>query len=108
MFSYKLIEGKAQTALNDPSAITISRKMAEEFFGSPQAAMGKSIRYENKQNFNITGVFENLPENSSQKFEYLGNWFHYLKENEWAKDWGNNGPAAYMQLRPDANALAIK
>jgi putative ABC transport system permease protein len=107
MFSYKLIEGKPETALNNPSSITISRKMADEFFGSPQAAMGKSIRYENKQNFNITGVFENLPENSSQKFEYLGNWFHYLKENEWAKDWGNNGPAVFIQLRADANPALV-
>ncbi|MFI5159854.1 MAG: ABC transporter permease [Sphingobacteriales bacterium] len=107
MFSYKLIQGNARTALNNPSAITISRKMADEFFGSPQAAMGKSIRYENKQDFNITGVFENLPENSSIKFEYLGNWFHYLKENEWAKDWGNNGPAVFIQLRSDANAALV-
>ena len=107
MFSYKLLEGKAPTALNNPSSIAISRKMAEDFFGSTQAAIGKSIRYENKQNFNITAVFENLPENSSIKFEYLINWFQYLKENDWAKQWGNNGPLAYIQLRPDANAEAF-
>jgi ABC-type antimicrobial peptide transport system permease subunit len=103
MFSYKLIEGKPANALSTPSSLAISRKMAEEFFGSPQAAIGKSIRYENKQNFNITAVFEDLPKNSSEKFDYLLNWFQYLKENEWAKDWGNNGPVAYVQLRSDAN-----
>lgn len=107
MFSYKLLEGKPETALNTPSSLAISRKMAEEFFGSAHAAIGKSIRYDNKQNFNITAVFENLPENSSIKFEYLVNWFQYLKENEWAKDWGNNGPEAYVQLRPDANPTAF-
>ncbi|HVV54349.1 MAG TPA: ABC transporter permease, partial [Mucilaginibacter sp.] len=106
MFSYKLLEGNAQTALNTPSSIAISRTMAEDFFGSPQAAIGKSIRYENKQNFNITAVFDNVPENSSHKFDYLLNWFQYLKENDWAKDWGNNGPEAYIQLRSDANAAA--
>ncbi len=89
MFSYPLIEGSTQeAALNNPSGITaISRKMAEEFFGSPHAAIGKSIRYENKQNFNITAVFENLPENTSIKFEYIINWYQYLKENDWAKQW---------------------
>jgi putative ABC transport system permease protein len=107
MFSYKLLEGKVSTALNDPSAIAISKKMAGDFFGSPQAAIGKSIRYENKQNFNITAVFDDLPENSSVKFEYLINWFQYLKENDWAKDWGNNGPSVYIQLGPDANAAAF-
>jgi putative ABC transport system permease protein len=104
MFSYPLLQGNVETALKDPSAIAISRKMAEQFFGSAQAAIGKTIRYENKQNFNITAVFENLPENTSAKFEYLINWYEYLKENSWAKDWGNNGPMAYLQLRGDANA----
>ena len=107
MFSYQLLEGKQQTALNTPSSIAISRKMAEDFFGSPQAAIGKTVKYENKDNFKITGVFENLPENSSIKFDYLINWFQYLKENEWAKDWGNNGPGAFVQLRPDADAKAF-
>ncbi|MBS1528039.1 MAG: ABC transporter permease [Bacteroidetes bacterium] len=107
MFSYKLLEGDAKTALNTPSSIAISRKMAEDFFGSPQAAIGKTIRYENKETFNITAVFENVPENSSIKFEYLINWFQYLKENGWAKDWGNNGPRAFIQLRPDANPAAF-
>ena len=32
MFSYTLLQGDAQTALNSPSAIAISRKMAESFF----------------------------------------------------------------------------
>ncbi|MBS1529642.1 MAG: ABC transporter permease [Bacteroidetes bacterium] len=107
MFSYKLLEGQPQTALNTPSGIAISRKMAEDFFGSPQAAIGKTVKYEDKDNFKITGVFENLPENSSIKFDYLINWFQYLKENDWAKDWGNNGPGAYVQLRPDADAKAF-
>jgi putative ABC transport system permease protein len=107
MFSYPLLEGKAQTALNDPSSIAISRKMAEDFFGSPQAAINKSIRYENKQDFKITAVFENLPENTSTKFDYLINWYQYLKENDWAKQWGNNGPEAYVMLRPDANPALV-
>lgn len=107
MFSYPLLEGNPQTALNAPSGIAISRKMAEEFFGSPQAAINKTIRYENKKDFTITAVFENLPENTSKKFEYLINWDSFLKENNWAKQWGNNGPMAYVMLRADANPTLV-
>jgi putative ABC transport system permease protein len=107
MFSYSLLEGNPQTALNTPSGIAISRKMAEEFFGSPQAAINKTIRYENKKDFTITAVFENLPENTSKKFEYLINWDSFLKENDWAKQWGNNGPMAYVMLRADANPTLV-
>ncbi|MDB4918516.1 ABC transporter permease [Mucilaginibacter sp.] len=104
MFSYPLIQGNAQTALNSPVSIALSRKMAVDFFGSPQEAIGKTIRYENKKDFKVTAVFEDLPHNVSNKFEFLINWDNFLEENKWAKDWGNNGPVAYIMLRAGANA----
>lgn len=107
MFSYPLLEGTAKSALNTPASIAISRKMADDFFGSPHAAIGKSIRYQNSKNFTITAVFENLPENTSTKFDYLINWANFLKENSWAKDWGNNGPTAFVMLRANANAALV-
>ena len=60
MFSYPLLEGCAVDALNSPNSISISRKMANDFFGSPAAAIGKTIRYENKKDFTVKAVFENL------------------------------------------------
>lgn len=104
LFSYPLLQGKAQSALNSPVGIAISRKMAGDFFGSPQEAMGKTIRYENKKDFKVTAVFEDLPHNVSNKFDFLINWYSFLDENKWAKDWGNNGPVAYVMLRPGTNA----
>ena len=68
MFSFPLLEGSAQSALNAPYSISISRKMAEQFFGSAHNAIGKSIRYQNIKNFTVTAVFENLPNNVSQNF----------------------------------------
>ena len=107
MFSYPLIAGTANTALNTPVSIAISRKMAVDFFGSPQAAISKTIRYENKKDFTVTAVFEDLPKNTSEKFDYLINWDSFLIENSWAKDWGNNGPGAYVMLRADANPVLV-
>jgi putative ABC transport system permease protein len=107
MFNYPLLQGTAKTALNTPVSIAISRKMAEDFFGSSQAAMGKSIRYQNNKNFTITAVFENLPQNTSQKFDYLINWANFLKENDWAKQWGNNGSSTFVMLRANANPVLV-
>ena len=103
MFSYPLLEGTAEKALDGISSIAISRKMAVKFFGSPQEAIGKAIRFQNRADFAVTAVFEDLPENVSAKFDYLLNWDFYLKENTWAQDWGNNGPSTMVLLRPDAN-----
>ena len=49
VFTYPLLAGNASTALQTPLDIAISKKMAGEFFGSPEKAIGKTIRYDNKK-----------------------------------------------------------
>jgi ABC-type antimicrobial peptide transport system permease subunit len=108
MFSYPLLEGSVITALQNPDDITISKKMAEEFFGSPAEAIGKTIRFQNKDEFKITGVFDDLPKNSTMQFDYLLNWQHFLRDNKWAQDWTNNGPSCYIMLRKGTDAKAFE
>ncbi len=108
MFSYPLLEGNAINALKTPSDIAISRKMAEEFFGSPSEAIGKTIRYQNKTDFKITAVFDHVPQNSTAQFDYILNWQAFLEVNSWAKDWTNNGPPCYIMLRKGTDATAFE
>jgi putative ABC transport system permease protein len=107
MFSYPLLQGSAATALATPVSIAVSRKMAADFFGSPQAAIGQTIRYENKKNFTITAVFDDLADNTSDKYDFLMNWDAFLEENDWAKSWGNNGPRTFLLLRADADPVLV-
>jgi predicted permease len=99
VFTYPLLEGDASTALQTPLDIAISKKMAEEFFGSPSKAIGNTIRYDNKKDLKITAVFDNVRQNSTAQFDYILNWQSFLERNSWAKDWTNNGPATYIVLR---------
>jgi putative ABC transport system permease protein len=109
MFSYPLLQGTPRTALNTLEGVAISRKMANLFFGSPEAAMGKTIRYENSDNFRVSAVFEDLPANSSQQFEFLRSWIAFEKENaDWIHNWGNTDAPTFIQLRPDANLAKVK
>jgi putative ABC transport system permease protein len=107
MFSYPLLEGKAESALTAPVSVAISRKMAVAFFGSPRAAIGKTLRNENRRDLKVTAVFEDQPSTVSDKFDFVINWFAYLEDNDWAKDWGNNGPQTLLLLRKDAHAAAF-
>ncbi|WP_128545994.1 ABC transporter permease [Larkinella soli] len=108
MFSVPLVAGSPEAALKSPTSVTISRKLAENYFGSPKAAVGKSIRIDAKDSYQVTGVFENIPDNSSEKYDFLLPWEDFLKRNPWARDWGNNGPRAYLMLRPDADVAAFQ
>lgn len=107
MFNFPLIEGTPQTALNSPSSLAISRKMAEEFFGSAHNAIGKTILYQNTKNFTVTAVFENLPKNVSTTFDFLTNWEAFLDNNPWARSMGNVGPQTFVTLRKDANVSLV-
>ena len=91
-----------------PAGIAISRKMAEYFFGTPEKAIGKTIRFENKEDLQVTAVFENIPANSSQQFDFLRSWTDFVKQNEWVNNWGNTSPATFVQLRKEADPAKVE
>ncbi len=108
MYGIPLLAGTPTTALNSPNSLAISRKLAETYFGSPQTALGKSIRFDTSTDYQVTAVFENLPANAPEKYEFLLNWSDFLRRNEWTKDWTNTGPKTRLQLRPDADVAQFE
>ncbi|WP_221390985.1 ABC transporter permease [Dyadobacter sp. NIV53] len=104
IFSYKLIEGTAETALNDIGGVAISKRMAEMFFGSPAKAMGKTMRYESRLNFKVTAVFDNIPRNSSLRFDYLFNWEAQKTKLEFA----SNEIRSYLKLSQSADVAKVE
>ena len=108
MFSYPLLQGTEQSALNSPGGLAISKKMAENFFGSAEKAIGQLIRFENKDELKVTAVFENIPTNSSQQFDFLRTWHDFVKENNWVHNWGNTDPSTFVQLRRNADPLKVE
>ncbi|HEY4336982.1 MAG TPA: ABC transporter permease [Puia sp.] len=108
MFSFPLLQGSVGTALQSPGVIAISRSMAEEFFGSPAEAIGKTIRYEDKEVLRVTAVFENIPTHSSLQFDFLRSWADYIKQNDWVNNWGSESPSTFLQIRPGADRARVE
>jgi len=108
MFTYPMLAGNAVTSLQSPVGIAVSKKMAADFFGSPQQAIGKTIRYNNKKDLRITAVFDNVPTSSSLQFDYILNWPIFLEDNDWARNWSNNGPLTCVMLRKGTDAKAFE
>ncbi|MBN9386151.1 MAG: ABC transporter permease [Chitinophagaceae bacterium] len=109
MFSYPLLEGSAMDALKTPNSLAISRKMAVALFGSPAAAIGKTVRYEDKKDFAVSAVFEDLHGNVSSSFNYIMSWKAYLEDdNDWARYWGSTDPRTVVLLRQDADPAAVE
>jgi putative ABC transport system permease protein len=99
IFSFPLLQGKPSTALNSPLSIAISRKMAVSLFGSAEKAYNQTVRYNNDKDLKVTAVYEDITNASSIKGDFVLNWDLFLEKNSWAKEWGNNGPQAFVVLK---------
>ncbi|MGH2644797.1 MAG: ABC transporter permease, partial [Chitinophagaceae bacterium] len=102
MFNYPLLEGNAASALNEPGDIAISQSMADQLFGNPVNAINKLIQMNDQTGFRVSAVFK-LPENSSDKFNYLINWYAFLNDQSNMKSWNNTGVSTYIMLKDGAD-----
>jgi len=108
MFSYPLLAGSVDHALNTPVSIAISKRMAEDLFGSVENAMNKSIRCKDEIDFTVTAVFDDLPDNSAIQFDFLLPWEFFLNTYPWLKDWSNNGPFTFLVLHESADVTLFR
>ena len=73
--------------------------MATDLFGSPHAAIGQPLRLNNDLTMKVTGVFENVPDNASSRFDYVINWGFFLKGHKHMQSWGNTGVLCSVMLK---------
>src|SRR5688500_4680997 len=69
--------------------------------------MGKVIKVNNNDNFTVTGILKDLPNNTRFNCEYLLPW-SYKKYGE-GQDlgWNDNSTATYVMLKPNTNYAAV-
>ncbi len=70
IFQYKFIEGDPVTALKAPFSIVLTKDDAKKYFGN-ESALGKTIRANDQYNFKVTGVIQNIPDNTHFKFNSI-------------------------------------
>lgn len=102
MFSFPLLKGDAETALSETNAVLISEDMAKKYFGT-EDPIGKVITMDNAHDFQVSGVFENIPHNSHLQFDFLGQFDTFVKLSGWGKEWTSNNYYTYVQLTEDAH-----
>lgn len=98
IFSYKLIQGTASQVLQDKLGMVISSDLAKKLFGTTENVVGKMVELQHEKTFQVTGVFEGTPANSSVQFDFVMSFETFKDDNKWVLEWGNNGPATYITL----------
>ncbi len=89
IFSFKLMEGDPATVLKRPFSIVISETIAHKYFGS-EDPIGKVLRLENRHDYTITGVMEEIPHNSHFRYDILATLAgsDQVFGSDWMSNWG--------------------
>ena len=104
-FSFQFIEGDAATALQKPEGIVITERMVKKYFGDADA-LGKTIRKNHKDDFIVTGVVANVPENSHLQFDFVQPMSFFARTERDLKEnvWDNFNFYTYVELQDNVEA----
>lgn len=102
IFRLQFVEGSPSSALSDLKSVVLTEKMAKNLFGN-ENALGKELRTEKNELFKVTGIVKDIPKNTSFSFQWLAPFQNFENENEWLKQWGNNGVLTFVEVAPGAN-----
>ncbi len=106
MFSFPLLKGNATTALNDPYSLVITEKMARKLFGV-EDPIGKIVRFDNSDNFKVTGLLKDLPNNTDFDFEFLNSSAFLESKKYMDSDWTDVSIRTFVLLKSNTKPADV-
>lgn len=94
MFDYEFISGDKNTALDLPYSIVLTESISKKYFGT-EDPMGKSIKNQQNEEYKVTGLIKDVPENSHFRFDALQS---RSSIPGYQGSWGNFGVYTYIEL----------
>lgn len=106
MLSLKMVKG-SQDGLKDPSSALLAQSVAKALFGDTDP-IGKTVKFDNRYDFRVAGVYEDLPRNTSlNETKLLISWEKYVTNEEWLKNsqtqWDNHSFQLFVQLNDNVD-----
>ncbi|MBS1746808.1 MAG: ABC transporter permease [Bacteroidetes bacterium] len=108
ILDFKPVAGDLNTALNKPNTLVITKNIATKYFGKTNP-IGQTLLYNNKKEFVVTAVIENVPSNSHFSFDFLTSFYSNpgFDSSEMQEAWNNPDYTTFLLLKPGANADAL-
>ena len=110
MLTLHMIKG-TRNALKDPYSIVISASAAKAIFGNEEP-MGKTLKLDRNYPVKVTGVFKDLPANTSfHELKMIMPWDLWIVENPWVKKmdepWGSNFTQTFAQIADNTDMQKV-
>jgi putative ABC transport system permease protein len=113
VFSFPLVKGIDSLVLRRPFTMVVSESLAKRYFGNDDP-IGKTLKCNGSESYEITGVFKDVPQNTHLKFDALLSCESLLKiigpadTEELMSNWGWAGNYTYRELARTANYQAFE
>jgi putative ABC transport system permease protein len=104
VFDFPLISGDPKHPYSSDNSVVITKTTARRFFGN-QDPIGKVIVADGKQNFLVSGVIKDFPENSSLRYDIIMPMSYHVKSelahnNDLVGNFDNYAYITFLQLKP--------
>ena len=110
MLTLKMLSG-TRAGLKDPYSIMLSASAAETVFGK-ESPINKTIKLDRNYNVKVTGVYEDLPDNTSfRDIKIMMPWELWLVQNPWVKQmdhpWNSNFSQTFVQIADKSDMAKV-
>jgi putative ABC transport system permease protein len=107
MLGLKMIHGSRDGLKKDMHSVLLSESVAKIYFGNDDP-IDKILRIDDQADVKVTGVYEDLPQNTTLKdLKLIMPWDLYLSQNQWIKEmenpWGSNFTQTFAQIGDNAD-----
>ncbi len=112
VFSFPLIEGNPAKPFTDDNSVVITQKTSEKYFGTANP-LGKVIIADNKENFTVSGVIADFPNNSTLKYDMIMPMSYHIKNMlvanhvDMTNNFSNFSYETYLLLKSGVNTKTL-
>ncbi|MFC2084084.1 ABC transporter permease [Bacteroidota bacterium] len=104
MFNFELLRGNPETVLDEPNSIVLTESMVPKYFDN-EDPIGKTLRFQNFIDLQVTGIAKDAPPNSHIQFDFLTS-FSTLRQffgGQIPQNWYWNPCWTYILLRENVS-----
>jgi putative ABC transport system permease protein len=107
MFGFEFIYGNASKPFEQLYSIVLNERMAMKMFNTTNV-VGQTVKLNNDKEYVISAVYKTFPANTRfEKLDWLTNFDIFFSQNEWLKQWGNNGIQTFVTVAAGTDIKAL-
>lgn len=108
IFSFEAVSGKMEGFIAEPFTMAISETIAIKYFNRTDV-VGENVNFNGKYPMTISGVFKDMPENSSFKMDIIVHFQSIVSEYEQSlARWGNNPFFTYLRTEDNIDVEILE